>query len=123
MKTFKDVYDFPFKLDSYIGWVYDANENFAFEFEIASKEARKKFLNVINSTTREVSQHAGHFYHKDGYIYNGNLQDSNDNDIAIILIRGWGNLTGTGGMNLPAEEAANIQNTLAEYIVRQLNKK
>jgi len=40
-----------------------------------------------------------------------------------ILIRGWGNLTGTGAHNLKEEEAANIQDTFAEYIVEQLNRR
>jgi hypothetical protein len=40
----------------------------------------------------------------------------------FILIRGWGNLTGTGSYNLDGEYAGKIQDTLAEYIVEKLNK-
>ena len=35
----------------------------------------------------------------------------------LILIRGWGNLTGAGAHNLSVEEAANIQDTFADFIV------
>ena len=40
----------------------------------------------------------------------------------FILIRGWGNLTGTGSYNLDGEYAGKIQDSLAEYIVEKLNK-
>ena len=36
-------------------------------------------------------------------------------------IRGWGNLTGAGAHNLSVEEAANIQDTFADFIVERLN--
>lgn len=41
----------------------------------------------------------------------------------ILLMRGWGYLTGTGGCNLKVEEAIDVQNSLAEYIVEQFNNK
>ena len=40
----------------------------------------------------------------------------------VIDIRGWGNLTGTGGYNLSEESAMIVQDTLAEYIIQRLNK-
>lgn len=41
----------------------------------------------------------------------------------IILIRGWGHLTGGGGLNLPADEAARIQDEFGNFIANQLSKK
>jgi len=47
-----------------------------------------------------------------------------DNDeTEAILIRGWGGLTGIGGLNLSTLEAAHVQDTFAEYIVKQLNRR
>ncbi len=48
-----------------------------------------------------------------GFIING--------DYHLILIRGWGYLTGTGGLNLSDKEALEIQDSLAEYIIEKLN--
>lgn len=41
----------------------------------------------------------------------------------FIIVRGWGNLTGIGGLNLPEEEAAEIQDAFGSYIVESLTKK
>lgn len=45
------------------------------------------------------------------------------NDIPVLLIRGWGYLTGIGGHNLPQDEAVNVQESLIGYICKQLNRK
>lgn len=123
MKTYKDIYKFPLHQWQDHSWVSDANDNFVFQFEPRFdakgeflegwKELEKKALEAINGRgffDKEV-------YHKQGEIF---IKDWYE---PIITIRGWGNLTGTGGHNLKAEEAANIQDTFAEFIVKQLNKR
>jgi len=40
-----------------------------------------------------------------------------------MLIRGWGYLIGTGGLNLSAEKAAKIQDDFGNWIVETLSKK
>jgi hypothetical protein len=40
---------------------------------------------------------------------------------SFIVIRGWGHLTGQGGMKLLPEEAAQIQNDFAQDIINRLN--
>jgi HKD family nuclease len=115
MKTYKDVYQLPLRMQKYGSWVYDANNNFVFEFEIENKEKQQLLLDVINGEKKLYNPDAV-FHHKDGYIFT-------DKGVEVILIRGWGNLTGTGAMNLSSEEAANIQDTFAEFIVEQLNKR
>lgn len=115
MRTYKDVYKLPLEMAEYGRWVYDANSNFVFQFEQHDKDVNKKFLDVINDVAFEhPTKHP--FHHDNGYI-------KNRDGVDILLIRGWGNLTGTGGMNLQPEEAANIQDTFAEFIVNQLNGK
>lgn len=115
MKTYKDIYKFPLKQGDYCSWVWDNNEgNFVFQFLIKDKEDRKKLLEVINGE-RNLKDKEVIFQHKGGYITESNTK------VDIILIRGWGGLTGTGGHNLSGEEAANIQDTFADYIVERLN--
>lgn len=117
MKTYKDIYKLPLRLAKYGTWVYDTNCHFVFQFEHYDRELNEKFLKVINGTaSKDEMPTKTPFYYKRsrGYI-------RNVNDVNVILIRGWGNLTGSGAMNLPPEEAANIQDTFAEFILEQLN--
>ena len=111
MKTYKDVYELP--LEESHGWIYDQKRNFVFQFMIDDEKTEQKILNVINGKENFKNFHLS-FYHE-----NGVIQD--DKGQKIILIRGWGNLTGTGAMNLSVEEAANIQDTFANFIVERLN--
>lgn len=114
MKTFKDVYVFPLSVDN-IGWVRDSKGQFVFQFEdyVQSMLVRSQIVGIINGDSKPTK--INNFIHDDGMI--------SKDGIDYILIRGWGNLTGTGGHNLPAEEAANIQDTFAEYIISKLNQK
>lgn len=123
MKTFEDVYKLPLKMmdKNYYTRIYDAKDNFVFQFLFYNNyEQAKIIIEAINGkkllTNKDIS-----FYNKLGKIYFKGPH--NEQDVEIILIRGWGNLTGSGGMNLSHEEAANIQDTFAEYIVTQLNKR
>lgn len=118
MKTWQDVYkDPPFVKDEIGDWVYDSERNFLFQFEISwsNQDMIDRLLSVINGETIFTNDEL-RFRHEGGYILD-NL------DQKILLIRGWGNLTGIGGLNLPEEQARNIQDTLAEFIVERLNKR
>lgn len=44
------------------------------------------------------------------------------NGINIMVLRGWGHLTGCGALNLPSEEAAKIQDDFGEWIVKKLKQ-
>jgi len=118
MKTYKDIYKFPLRLGKYSSWVYDDADNFVFQFEEENEPAQKLILNVLNGSQTLTNKDLV-FKHEQGQI----IVDENGIIKPIILIRGWGNLTGIGGHNLPSEEAANIQDTFAEFIVEQLNKR
>jgi len=118
MKTYKDVYKLPLKFsdNDYTSRVVDQDDNFVFQFTFKNEETRAILLDVINGVktlkTKELV-----FFNE-----NGDIKNNEDNG-TIILIRGWGNLTGIGTMNLPIEVAANIQDTFAEFVVEQLNKR
>lgn len=40
----------------------------------------------------------------------------------ILIIRGWGHLTGCGALNLPSEEAAKIQDDFRDWIISKLRR-
>ena len=111
MKTYKDVYQLP--LEENHGWIYDQKGNFVFQFMIDNEKTEQKILDVINGKENFKNLDLV-FKHEQGRIVD-------KSGLPIILIRGWGNLTGTGAMNLSVEEASNIQNTFASFIVERLN--
>ena len=116
MKTWKDIYSMPFvKLDHYVQ-VFDQNNNHVFDFEeYMLEDICKKTLKVINGEEKNENG-ANCFYKKENQcIYATSL------DEPIIDIRGYGYLTGAGGLRLKHEEAANIQDSLAEFILLQIN--
>lgn len=39
---------------------------------------------------------------------------------SVLVVRGWGYLTGVGGLNLPEEEAVKVQDEFAEWIFETL---
>lgn len=120
MKNFKDVYKFPFKHSEWGGnWYYDANDNFIFQLEVRQSDSSKEKLTMI--LNKEMKADIPFVAEVDnGNIY---LVDKDGFKMHFITIRGWGNLTGSGGMRLSDNDAANIQNTLADYIVETLNNR
>ena len=114
MKKWNDIYELPLRQDEYGSWVYDNKSNFVFQFEKVSESNRKDILDILNGV-REPESIDHTFTYEDRYIVM-------DGEREIILIRGWGNLTGTGAHNLPTEEAANIQDTFAAWIIEKLTK-
>lgn len=135
MKTYKDVYKLPLHF-GHAGqyrstWVYDQNYNFVFQFERKYTdrgmhdekwlEFERRIMSRINDEDNTPSKMK--WSHKNGYIICSNEDHEEQDGLKVILIRGWGNLTGVGGMNLSGEEAVNIQDTFADFIVEQLNKR
>ena len=115
MKTFRDVYSFPFELLEGSSWVDDNEGIFIFQFLNISDILKVKLLDVINGF-EELTREDLTFSHENGII-------TSSNGIDVIRIRGWGYLTGSGGLNLSGEEASNIQDTLVDFIIERLNKR
>jgi len=121
MKNWSDIYKLPIA-ESYIdeedGFrskrILDANRNFIFQFLNVQDSAQINALEAINGTKKLKGKDTT-FSHKDGYIF--------ANEHKAIMIRGWGNLTGTGGHNLSGDDATNVQDTFADYIVSKLNER
>lgn len=43
------------------------------------------------------------------------------NGKVFLVVRGWGHLTGSGGLALPAEEATSIQDEFAIFVMSRLS--
>lgn len=113
MKDFREVYQFPFILKfPDIGWVYDSNDNFIFQFNLETPlETMNLLIDVING--KDTLKIDTTFEHLDGEI------TIKDKEPYVVLIRGWGNLTSEKGFN--TTEALGVQESLAEYITQKLN--
>lgn len=128
MKTYKDIYRFPLKKAKYGSWVYDSANNFVFQFESKFDEKGSyakgwqefvaKVIDTLNAEDK-MALHHGKFVHENGDIF---IQEDKLKT-HVITIRGWGGLTGVGGHNLSSEDAANIQDTFADFIVERLNER
>lgn len=114
--TFRDLYTFPFRQCKYSSWVYDADSNFIFQFGFNNDKTREGIISILNGEIEPTKENI--IKHKEGVIY----VEKEVEDKPLIMIRGWGNLTGIGGYNLNGEYAGKIQDTLAEYIVERLSK-
>lgn len=111
MMTFRDIYEFPLRLDRVIDWVYDNKNQFVFQFETDNDYWNSAIVAILNGEYEPTTKR--NFVHDRGEI-------TEDGEL-FIVIRGWGNLTGTGALNLPDDDAANIQDTFANFIVERLN--
>lgn len=113
-KQWNDVYSLPFRLDETCYWVYDSKGNFIFQFEKVIPSEMRNTLAVLNKERETINKTASLKY-ENGEVLITPIQKP------IITIRGWGYLTGIGGLNLSEEQALNIQDSLGKYIVERLN--
>ena len=117
--TFKEVYKFPLKVDDYcpiITWTADKQRAFDWCVDVSSKN-QQELIDVINGIKQLQFKYK--FYREDSYIFSENPIFNNK---PILSIRGWGYLTGVGGLHLSSEEATKFQDDFGDYIVEQLNK-
>lgn len=125
--NFKKVYRLP--LFKYEGTdkVFHANGHMAFDFlrrykgddeDIVhvAEDSQNKIISILNGDSDQKIEHP--LKYEDGYI----SIYKEDKWLKIMLIRGWGYLIGTGGLNLSADKAAKIQDDFGNWIVETLNK-
>ena len=120
--NFKDYYKFPLSI-----WkscdikVFTKDNVMAFDFAFSignikpahnlKLEQKEKIVRILNGSEEKLKkQH--NFSYKNGTIYIDN--------IAFIVIRGWGHLTGS--LNLDTKKAREIQDEFADYIIKKLSK-
>lgn len=124
MKTYKDFYKPPYSISKYGSHIWDSKDHMVAQFEYKFtkqgnfdpefKKLTENILEVLSSDDKKLE--SNHTFRKEGlHIFIDNYFQP------IITIRGWGRLTGIGGYNLSDEDAINVQDTFADWIVNRLN--
>jgi len=107
-KTGEDAFDF-------------AEEYLCPNFIKTSVLSRNRIVTLLNSNSDRVSDltkqsiqglRLGALEYKNEVIFSGGRE--------LIIIRGWGHLTGMGGLALDTLEARDIQTEFAHYIMQKL---
>lgn len=139
--VWQDVWKLPFKLSIVESKVIDSNSRMVFDFVLPimaksynydvwlfGSEVKNEILNLLNGGERKrKKEEFGSFQIKPedpDWIYYTPSENSNKEKISrkAVLIRGWGYLTGQGGLSLNPDLAANLQNQLREWICEKLNE-
>lgn len=120
-----ECYTLPLHLDDYCLYAWDVDGNMALsafnlvydengDFASGEKERINHIIDIINGkcpTDYEAKWTTGDDNTVEIY-YDGKFQ---------FLVRGWGYLTGCGGLNLPEDLAEKMQDGFIEYILDKLN--
>lgn len=118
-----EFYKQPFHIAKYGGWVYDAKDNFVFQFEgdfdvkgnykKGYKELCQKIIDCLNDNNSkpieslELELKNAIEIYKEGKLF--------------ILIRGWGNLTGIGAHNFSSDKASKIQDDFVSWFLSRVS--
>ena len=116
--NWKNIYKLPLKVDEdcpIITWTADNQRAFDWCVDVSS-EKQQELIDMINSTKQHQFKYK--FYREGIEIYSENPIFKRE---PVLLIRGWGYLTGIGGLHLSEKEAIKIQDEFGDYIVKQLN--
>ena len=108
----QDCYKLPLKVDEYcdiITWTADHQR--AFDWLINTHLQQKQMLVAVINGTNSVRRFKNQFYREGIYIYS---KAPELKDVPIFRIRGWGYLTGIGGLHLSSEEAIKIQDEFGD---------
>ena len=114
MKTWTDVYKLPMKMDYYGGYIFDSRCQMMAQFVGEMEEDNSDMFDCITKKYTELDAEF-EYRQRDQMV----LADGEE----VISIRGYGYLTGVGGLKLPHDEAAKIQDEFGQYIVDKLNGK
>ena len=107
--NFKDYFILPFHADENGSYIWDAKGNMVAN---GSMKINQKIVDILNDKVESTTKSPVHYYN--GCIFNSN-------DKIILILRGWGHLTGIGGYHLNAEDAIEVINQLGKFIEEKLN--
>ena len=108
--TWQEVYKLPLRLDDWFGYVWTNTNGMALQFHRDVKEEDQvKIVKAINGINKYKIP-----------LLKNNSCDFYENDEYIFCVRGWGNLTGVGALNLTEKEAIKIQDKFIDYIKTKL---
>lgn len=108
----KNYYKLPLRYDVHSHYAFTADNVMALTFGAIDSASAEKIVSIINGFIESS-------------IHGLTLEDGVfrlDGD-TLMMVRGWGHLTGTGARNLDGDKAAEIQDEFAEYIFNRLKTK
>lgn len=126
-KDWSECYKLPLHLDDYCVYAWDAENSMALSsFNLKYDEEgnylhgeRERIKHIIDVINGDCSSD-----------FEPEWDISNDEPCKItykgkqqFLVRGWGHLTGCGGLNLPEKLASEMQDGFIDYILGRLNGK
>lgn len=110
IKIFSEVWNLPLRIDGNAShYVWSDNDVIALTFAIDDLSLIRAIVDRINGKACEISgkwERRGTDFYRNGKI--------------VFIVRGWGHLTGSGGLCLPPEEAARVQDEFCDHIMLQL---
>ena len=109
----QDVYTIPFSGESLI---YDAKHRFSMN-GLADSGNIKRVLNKLNGETSKKLEKGEFYLNKDLKV----IYKLESEEYPILWIRGWGRLTGSGGLNLDPELAGRLQEEFSNWVITTLN--
>lgn len=116
-EDFKIVFKFPLKqLICGIKVVTDNNKP-AFDWLIMNDELKEKILDLLNGKITKLDDK------KHEAFYDSNSCTVFLDDTMLLRIRGWGYLTGIGGLNLGVDIANKLTNDFGYWIKNKLTSK
>lgn len=115
--NWREVYQLPFRTDEYGIYMWSNNGTTTFTFTLSCVDSKRQKMidDIVNKLNGDSSIKFDSKFTLRNNIY---FQYNGDN---VFFIRGWGKLTGIGGYRLPADEAANIQEEFAKWVLETLN--
>lgn len=125
---FSKYYKFPLKMwEGTTGKVFTDDNKMAFDWLLPYGKQfnfiKESLLDRINGHDYTPWRVKKTFYKNDNGHIVCKLEEGENagKEIKILLVRGWGMLTGVGGYHLPVEEASKIQDEFTAHILRCLN--
>lgn len=111
MKKATDIFKAPYTTDG--AYIYDANNQMclmAADCGNYPEDMMSSICEILNEA-KPTKGNPGVGIDGPNIYLNGNI---------LAVVRGWGYLTGTGGLNLDPDEAAKIQDDFASFVVNCL---
>lgn len=113
---FKEIYQLPLSVSGITGiYVHSFNGVKTFTVLHKDKEFVKHIIDILNDRVPNDIDKEVTYDKEEGFIYiDGEY---------LFRLRGWGFLTGGGGLNLPSERAIKVQHDFGKWVVSKLTNK
>lgn len=109
IKSMNKYFKLPFQIDPASIYIRDAEGHAVFNWLFRDEGLKRQILEAINT---ESTLGLGEISISGGKIY--------INGQPMLLVRGWGYLTGIGGLHLPIDEAIEVQDEVLKYVAARL---